>query len=303
MRIKCKLAGQPHGQGIYKRSQHAFTPPSTPYSSRLQMKSSTYDPTEKAPVSRQQQCPLPGDSSQGYPASESWNDASSVAPPAYETVNDSSGTNPLQRLPPASLTYPHFQPATLVSVSENLQNGFPLTVPPSATIPHPFALHDVHEQDWKAFLLDVQAAAPSTSNCKSRCPGMMLMMIPAAAIGTAGARRRCNKAKEADGLNHVHGTVDSWNKYFFHPRRMHVSLTQNRGGGSGPDISSDHESSSDKPDAGASNSLLSKRKERRESGSTRRTERPQEIQEKRASRRSQGGKWRIVVMYRTAMCD
>ncbi|KZT04844.1 uncharacterized protein LAESUDRAFT_715377 [Laetiporus sulphureus 93-53] len=258
--------------------------------------SRTYDPIEKAPVPRQQQYPLSGDPSQGY--SISWNDASSVPPPAYETVIGSPELNPLQRSPPASLAYPPFQPATLVSISENLQNGFPLTLPPSAIMPHPFTLHDVHEQDWKAFLLDVQAAAPSTSNSKPRSgQGMMFMMMPmAAAIGAAAARRRASQAKE-DGLNHVHGAIDSWNKYFFHPRRMHVSLTQDRAGGSGPDISSDDESSSDEA-AGASTSLMSRRRERRESRRARRTERRQERQERRASRRSQGGKWRIVVTYR-----
>ena len=65
------------------------------------------------------------------------------------------------RAPPLDLPYGAFPPAVLYARSADLErDGFELA-PPScncAPAPHPFATHDVNEEDWERFLRDVQGA-------------------------------------------------------------------------------------------------------------------------------------------------
>lgn len=71
-----------------------------------------------------------------------------------------------QRAPPPGLPYPPFPPVALRTASSDLSKGFPkVPPPPPGGEPHPFATHDVHEEDWTRFLNDVkEAAALSTTD-------------------------------------------------------------------------------------------------------------------------------------------
>lgn len=63
------------------------------------------------------------------------------------------------RAPRTDLPYGPFEPAALTSLDNNLDKGFPLLAPPVPTVPHPFAMHDVAEDDWQRFLHDVKIAS------------------------------------------------------------------------------------------------------------------------------------------------
>lgn len=62
--------------------------------------------------------------------------------------------------PPPSAHFPYnpFPPMCLISNTKDLSGGFPEVPPPCQQNPHPFATHDVTEEDWKRFLTDVKKA-------------------------------------------------------------------------------------------------------------------------------------------------
>ena len=62
------------------------------------------------------------------------------------------------RSPRPNLSYEPFEPTSLRSLSEDLGMGFPQLPPQSRDVPHPFATHDVAEEDWRRFVSDVKAA-------------------------------------------------------------------------------------------------------------------------------------------------
>lgn len=45
-------------------------------------------------------------------------------------------------------TYPTFESTFVKAAGQFLTRGFPSLPPPSTTVPHPFASHDVTESDW-----------------------------------------------------------------------------------------------------------------------------------------------------------
>ena len=53
-----------------------------------------------------------------------------------------------RRAPAVHLTYEPFSPAALASLHGDLSKGFPQLVPETRAAPHPFATHDVCEDDW-----------------------------------------------------------------------------------------------------------------------------------------------------------
>lgn len=67
------------------------------------------------------------------------------------------------RPPPQGLPYAPFPPCALMSLSRRLDDGFPAIAPHTAA-PHPFATHDVSQEDWVTFLSHVRQAGslPST---------------------------------------------------------------------------------------------------------------------------------------------
>lgn len=57
-----------------------------------------------------------------------------------------------QRQPPSQLPYNGFPPMRLISNGHDLSKGFPELPPPCQLNPHPFATHDVMEEDWKRWV-------------------------------------------------------------------------------------------------------------------------------------------------------
>lgn len=80
--------------------------------------------------------------------------ANAGATPAEILSNLPAGFN---RAPPNLPNVP-FPPCALISLSHELDKGFPALPPPSMVQPHPFTLRDVKEEDWTRFLSDVKRA-------------------------------------------------------------------------------------------------------------------------------------------------
>jgi hypothetical protein len=97
------------------------------------------------------------DINQHYPTSMSQNyppGASSSSNPLSLNISNqahSLGTSQpssFSRPAPPYLPYSLFPPMYLIANDNRLDKGFPLLPPPSALQPHPFATHDVNEEDW-----------------------------------------------------------------------------------------------------------------------------------------------------------
>ncbi len=80
------------------------------------------------------------------------------------------------RQPPGNLPYSAFPPCALLSISNRLEDGFPALPPPTQVQPHPFAAHDVNEEDWRVFLGHVKVAEDSSSSSFSE--SLMAGMSP-----------------------------------------------------------------------------------------------------------------------------
>ena len=97
------------------------------------------------------------------------------------------------RAPPSDQQYPEFQMITIPSLGHQyLSKGFPATLPPSITRPHPFSTHDVTEEDWMHFLADLKAAGSLGWNDR------LVSNIAPALLGTAfiaGALLSCYATK------------------------------------------------------------------------------------------------------------
>lgn len=93
------------------------------------------------------------------------------------------------RAPPPNLPYSPFPPCALVSLSHELDKGFPALAPPAMVQPHPFALHDIQEADWVRFLSDVKRAG-TLSPMNHVVAGVAPMAM---GIGLLGALRRCEE--------------------------------------------------------------------------------------------------------------
>lgn len=97
----------------------------------------------------------------------------SSSPSFLDKIRANSGAKPSDLLdpPPPSFTraasqnvsYAPFPPIASQSLGSNLDKGWPLVPPPSMTQPHPFATHDVQEEDWTRFLRDMKRAASLTT--------------------------------------------------------------------------------------------------------------------------------------------
>jgi len=183
------------------------------------------------------------------PTSDGKNSPPTYAPPAYTTgdqlsVGTSSrgrelGATPLESLGPSSSVfapaqrdsafsrqapqqpYPTFEPTFLIAVGQFLTRGFPNLPPPSTTVPHPFASHDVTESDWSRFLQEVRAAGKLTEKQESLAHLPIVSIIPI--VGTLSNHIIRQQMKKGRGKD-VGNVIDVWNHHFFHPRHMEVVL-------------------------------------------------------------------------------
>ena len=155
-----------------------------PYPSSLGTSSSTYlsSPTASARASYVSLSSASHRMS-GTPSIDHWDDdsgatgyAPSLTPPSKDAPHPDkvgklvSGRCPQRLLNPPppcfsrprseSMQYPPFPTITVASIGKHyLAKGFPATLPPSETRPHPFATHDVTEEEWMHFLADLKRAA------------------------------------------------------------------------------------------------------------------------------------------------
>ncbi|KIP06516.1 hypothetical protein PHLGIDRAFT_118905 [Phlebiopsis gigantea 11061_1 CR5-6] len=241
------------------------------------------------------------------------------------------------RSPQAQLPYTPFAPCVAVSLTAGLDGGFPLMPPPGAVpgAPHPFATHDVNEEDWTRFLGDLKkigTLSPTNRIVASVAPlAMGVGFFPGFLITRAlEGRMKTKKLGPASQL------VDYWNnvsacllaacphadtraaQYYFHPRMMEVSLIRGRTvyGSSGGlpqemvhqgyrrredfDSDSSSSSSSDSEDDRARRHMSrdERRAEKREHRDERRAEKREHRDERREARRAEKGPWRLVVSYR-----
>lgn len=63
------------------------------------------------------------------------------------------------RAPGGNFPYSPFPPCVLHGIGETLDKGFPVVPPPSNVQPHPFATHDVKEEDWARLLGDLKSVS------------------------------------------------------------------------------------------------------------------------------------------------
>ncbi|KAI0703234.1 hypothetical protein C8Q76DRAFT_632006 [Earliella scabrosa] len=131
-----------------------------------------------------------------------------------------------RRVPPADTARTPFPIMVLVSEGSTIDKGFMYVAPDSTLSPHPFTTRDVNEHDWRQFLHDVRMAGTlSPMNV------VMSAMVPlATGVGIIMPMLMFSGMQKLQRNSKVRGPVsqliDYWNNFFFHPRCMHVSLTQ-----------------------------------------------------------------------------
>lgn len=113
----------------------------------------------------------------------------------------------------------------LISNQADLSKGFPELPPPCQLCVHPFATHDILEEDWKRFLADVKKAGSLSAGqrIKSNAIPFVAGISLVGGFFLTGAIEKRMKAKNRNAAGDV---VDHWNHYFFGPRRMEAILCQ-----------------------------------------------------------------------------
>jgi len=224
--------GIPHGQGhsegslagdahLHREGFHQNTQP------RLGEAAEYFEPPAGPPPAIYDEDDLPPSYESHFPAVAS---GSRHAPfenhvhSSAQVVHDrSSSKNPMDpipdvfsRPPPSQYAYIKFTPMSLVADTERLQDGFAL-IPP-ATRPgeqHPFASHDVTEEDWHKFLSDLERTAHLPPDQRFPNNGLIAGKRNAEAV-----QRRLKR----DKIEPVGDFLMAWNQCFFHPRRISVIL-------------------------------------------------------------------------------
>ncbi|KIJ62891.1 hypothetical protein HYDPIDRAFT_93790 [Hydnomerulius pinastri MD-312] len=130
-----------------------------------------------------------------------------------------------QRPPPQNLPYNQFPPMCLISNGKELSKGFPELPPPCQLSPHPFATHDINEEDWKRFLADVKKAG-SLSAAQRIKSNVIPLVTGASFFGGFLMTHAIEKRMKSKNRTAAGDLVDHWNHYFFGPRRMEAVLCQ-----------------------------------------------------------------------------
>lgn len=130
-----------------------------------------------------------------------------------------------QRPAPANFPYNQFPPMCLISNGKDLAKGFPELPPPCQLAPHPFATHDVTEEDWKRFLADVKKGA-SLSGAQRIKSNVIPLVAGLSFVGGLFMTHAIEQKMKSKNRTAAGDVVDHWNHYFFGPRRMEVVLSQ-----------------------------------------------------------------------------
>ncbi|CAL1708532.1 unnamed protein product [Somion occarium] len=112
-----------------------------------------------------------------------------------------------------------FEPLTLLSNAQNLDNGFPGNQPSCDTQPHPFTTHAVKQEDWERFLMELREAGKSTTKdlVVSGLAGVMERLRQLMTMGL-GKQMKCKRSSP------IGEVIDRWNQEYFHLRSMDVVL-------------------------------------------------------------------------------
>jgi len=109
----------------------------------------------------------------------------------------------------------------LIATGKTLDKGFPFTTPPSNSNPHPFASHDVYENDWMSFLHEVQTVATLTEKQIRMSHLPIISIIPIvnelSFYGVKQYLKHRNASKVID-------CIEKWNRHFFEQRKMKIVL-------------------------------------------------------------------------------
>ncbi|KAI0360330.1 hypothetical protein OH77DRAFT_1418220 [Trametes cingulata] len=193
------------------------------------------------------------------------------------------------RRPSPSFPYGPFEPLEVLAAGKRLDDGFVATLPFSATQPHPFATHDVMEEDWMRFLGDLKLAGSLSIRDKvisGLAPAAIgLGIIPGLLVSFAiDSHMKKKKQKPVDEL------IGYWNECFFKHRRMEVLLAKGTSeeahthGRTSPSPQSPHHPGHAVPDNFAEHEKpMSRREEKR----ARKAERREEKHARKAERREE----------------
>jgi len=243
-----------------------------------------YPPTAPPPY---HPSPLPAQSpSRSWPA------------PQITIVSPSPDPAPsFSRQPSPFVPYTPFPVMYLTSKKRHLDKGFPLLPPPTPVTPHPFVTHDVNEVDWHRFLNEVQKAGKLTGREQLEAAAVPITThMSILGVFATSAIESNMKDKKVIPVGEL---IDTWNRLFFHPRKMEVMLAKGQLDGIGnasipkgpqrrPSTSSSSSSSSGSLSSSSKsgNPCTSKtRKDERAERKMQRESRRAERKEKKASRR------------------
>jgi hypothetical protein len=146
----------------------------------------------------------------------------------------------------------------LTSKGKHLDKGFPLMPPPTPVTPHPFATHDVNEDDWHRFLNEVKKAGKLTGREQIEAAAVPIT-TRMSLTGVLASSTIENRLKEKKVVT-VGELINTWNHLFFYPRRMQVILTKDQWDGAMPNVPKRRgstSSSSSSPSSSASSSSSS----------------------------------------------
>ncbi|KAH7921848.1 hypothetical protein BV22DRAFT_700782 [Leucogyrophana mollusca] len=127
------------------------------------------------------------------------------------------------REPPPGLSYESFPAISLDSNTWELKKGFPELPPPCYFQPHPFATHDVTEDDWKWFLADIKKAASLSTQQRI---ASSVIPIPVGFVGGCYVVKSIEKWMLFRNRTAAGDLVDHWNRCFFNGRQLEAILSQ-----------------------------------------------------------------------------
>ncbi|KAH7921847.1 hypothetical protein BV22DRAFT_700826 [Leucogyrophana mollusca] len=141
------------------------------------------------------------------------------------------------RIPQPDLPYTEFPTLCLVSHTWSLINGFPELPPPCQLQPHPFANHDVTEEDWKQFLSEIKKAASLSKQQRIKYT-VIPIVTPLLFLGRYYLAKKLEKSMLFENRVVAGDVVDHWNE-------MEVVLAQaderlSGREGRAPTVSADH---------------------------------------------------------------
>ena len=140
-----------------------FAPPPEPPPSYDSARHQPSYPTIQEPIPHPNQQP-----STRYLAPQGSSYPPPQGPPSPYPIQPSVSSSAPKTTPLPPRTFPPFETITVPTLRYRLAEGFSPDLPPSHEQPHPFASHDVAQEDWLAFLGDMRRITENTSEERMR---------------------------------------------------------------------------------------------------------------------------------------